>query len=445
MTSRIRRRSLPALALLGSFALVVSACSPGSNGDGDTDAEGESVTVTFRIWDDVAAPAYEESFEAFTEQNPNINVDVEVVPWANYWDRLPQDISSGTMADVFWTNTSNFGIYADNGDLIDLSEHIGEDHEEWTESVVELYERDGSQWGIPQLWDSIALFYNVELLDEAGIDPEELRWDPSGADDTFIEAAQQLTLDGEGRTPDDENFDAEDIDQFGFNAQHDLQGVWLNFLAENGGQFQDENDQYVFSSPEGVEAFEYLVDLVNTHHVAPSAADTNPNPDLTRDLFVQGRLAMFQSGPYSLPHMADADFEWELAPKLEGPEGRVSVVHGVAAVGNAHTEHTEATVEVMRWLGSAEGQEPLGTTGAAFPGVVEAQDSYVDYWAEEGVDTQVFIDAADGQTIPAPLGPRANAGANEITPIFEEMFAGRIPVEDALEQAQDAANEAIAD
>lgn len=431
------------VALLTGAALTLAACSPGAGGGG---ADGdEAVTVTFRLWDDTAVDAYEQSFEAFTRDNPHIVVEVETVPWANYWDLLPQDVGAGTMADIFWTNTSNFGIYADNGDLIDLTEAIGDDHDEWTESVVALYERDGVQWGIPQLWDSIALFYNTELLDEAGIDPGELHWDPTGANDTFLEAARALTVDSAGNTADDPGFDPDDTEVFAFNSQHDLQGVWLNFLAENGGQFQDDGDQYTFATPEGEEAFGYLVDLVNTHHVAPPAADTNQNPDYPRDLFIQGRLAMFQSGPYSLPHLEDASFEWGLAPKLAGPQGRVSVVHGVAAVGNANSDHVAETIEVMRWLGTAEGQRPLAETGAAFPGAVEAQDAYVDYWAEEGVDVQPFIDAATEPTVPAPLGPRANAGANAITPVFQEMFAGRIGVPEALEQAQDEANEAIAE
>ncbi len=445
------RRLIATTALAGSAALILAACSPGSggnsgNGSGNGDGESEaSGTVVFRLWDEAAASAYEESFELFNEQNPDIEVDVEVVPWANYWERLPQDISSGTMADIFWTNTSNFGIYADNGDLLDLSEIVNENPGSLTDSVVELYTRDDVQWGVPQLWDSIALFYNVELLEEAGIDPSDLTWDPSGSNDTLREAALELTVDSDGNTANDPDFDPENIETFGFNAQADLQAIWLDFLAENGGQFQDENDQYTFSSPEGVGAFQYLVDLINTDHVAPSAADTNQNGDFSRDLFVQGRLALFQSGPYSLPPLADADFDWDIAPKVEGPQGRVSVVHGVSAVGNAHTGNEEATMEVLRWLATPEGQQPLGESGAAFPGAVDAQQSFVDYWADEDVDVSVFIEAAEGDTVSAPLGPRANAGALEMTPILQEMFAGRIPVEDALEQAQNAANEAIAD
>lgn len=430
-------------AALGVSALLLAACSPGSSDEGEGGDSG-TTTVTFRLWDENAAAAYEESFAAFSDQHPDIDVEVETVPWANYWDRLPQDLGSGTMADIFWTNTSNFGLYVDNGNLLNISEALGDDHDEWTQSVVDLYTRDGSLWGVPQLTDSIALFYNVDMLQQAGIDPTTLHWDPTGEDDTFLPAVQQLTVDADGVTAAEDGFDPDNIATYGFNAQNDLQAIYIDFLASTGGQYQD-GDQYAFDSPEGVAAFQYLVDLINTYHVSPSAAETNANGDLSRQLFVQGKMALFQSGQYSLPAMADAEFDWAIAPMVEGPEGRIGVVHGVAALGNAATEHPEATVEVLRWLGSAEGQVPLGATGAAFPAAVDAQGSFTDYWESQGVDTSEFIAAAERQTAPAPLGPRANAGANAMAPYFEQMFAGTLPVEEALAQAQQAANEAIAE
>lgn len=128
---------------------------------------------------------------------------------------------------------------------------------------------------------------------------------------------------------------------------------------------------------------------------------------------------------------------------VAGPEGRVSVMHGVAAVGNADTENMDATVTVLKWLGSADGQAALAGRGIAFPGAVAAQDALVNYWSERGVDVQVFIEAANGQTIAAPVGPLVGAGANQLTPILQEMFLGNIPVAEALEQAQAAGNEAM--
>jgi multiple sugar transport system substrate-binding protein len=435
-------------ALLASAALVLAACSPGGDDDsssgesGSSGANEDATVVTFRLWDEAAAAAYETSFAEFTEQNPDIRVDVEVIPWDSYWSQLPLDIDSGDMADIFWTNSSNFGLYVDNGSLLNIDEALGEDHDEWQQSIVDLYTRDGSNWGVPQIWDSLALFYNQELVDEAGVDVEDLQWRPGAGDgDTLLEAARAITTDSAGLHPGEDGFDAGSITTYGFNSQADLQAIYIDFLAQNGAQFQDpETDAFDFDTPEGVEAFQYLVDLVNEHTVAPSAADTNVNGDFSREQFVQGNLGLFQSGPYSLPALADADFEWGIAPMVSGPEGRIGVVHGVAAVGNADTENLDATTEVLRWIGSAEGQDALAAQGAAFPGAVDAQQTYIDYWADQGVDVTPFLDAAAGETTPAPVGAQINAGSNVISPILQDMFLGAISVEEALAQAQEDGN-----
>src|SRR5699024_11475348 len=82
----------------------------------------------------------------------------------------------------------------------------------------------------------------------------------------------------------------------------------------------DLDDAYTFASDEGIEVIQYLSDLINVDHVAPSAADTNENGDFTRDLFTQGKLGLFQSGPYNLAAIAegvDDSFEWAIAPPVE--------------------------------------------------------------------------------------------------------------------------------
>lgn len=442
-----------ALVGVSALTLALAACSPGAedepttSGGGETTAtdSGETTTVTFRLWDEAAVPAYEESFEAFEAENPDINVEIQLVPWGQYWDQLPLDISSGDMADIYWVNTSNYALYADNGNLINITEELSTDHDEWQQSVVDLYTRDGSLWGVPQLWDSIALFYNVDLLDEAGIDPTTLKWVPgAGEGDTFLPALQKVTKDSAGNTADSADFNGDDVATYGFNSQVDLQAIYIDWLGQNGAEFQDENDQFAFASPEGIEAFQYLVDLINEYNVSLPAAETNTNGDLSRDLFVRGELAMYQSGPYNLRNIADnTDINWALAPMIEGPEGRVGVVHGVAAVGNADTENKEATIRVLEWMGSAEGQTPIAANGVSFPGVVDAQDAFVDYWAQQGVDVSVFIEAASGETIASPRGTQVNAGANALTPHLLDTFLGSVSVEDGVKAAQDAGNAAM--
>ena len=192
------RRMAAIAAALAVAALVLSACSPAAEQDGS----GGKTTVTFRLWDEKAASAYKASFKKFTEKNPGIDVRVEVVPWEQYWKRLPLDVSSGDMADVYWTNSSNFAQYADSGDIMDAGQAVGADHDEWQKPVVDLYTRKGKLWGVPQLWDSIGLYYNKSLVGAAGVDVRSLACAPHGGQgDTLLSAARKLTADAAGRQP----------------------------------------------------------------------------------------------------------------------------------------------------------------------------------------------------------------------------------------------------
>lgn len=447
MKSKVRSAKIMA-AGAASLAFMLAACSPGSNSSKNTDPDssGDKTTITFRLWDDVAAPAYEASFKEFEKENEDITVKVEVVAWSQYWDLLPLDINSGDMADIYWINSSNFAQYADNGNLLDISEELSDDHDEWVQSVVDLYTRHGKLWGVPQIWDSIALYYNKDLVQAADIDVDALKWAPGAGDsDTLLDAAQKLTTDETGKTADDPAFDAAKTSVYGFNAQADMQAIYLPWLAENGAQLQNQDDQFDFASDKGIESFTYLIDLINKYKVAPSAADTNTNGDITRDLFLQGKLALFQSGPYNLKTIAKSagDINWGIAPMVEGPEGRAGTVHGVVAVGNEKSENREATVRVLEWLGSTEGQLPLAKQGVSFPGAVDAQDAFISYWSDRNVDVTPFIEAAEGKTARPPVGPAVNAGTNAFVPGLADAFLGNGDTAAELKAAQGSGNNAM--
>jgi len=425
---RLSRRALIGLGAGG----LLAGCSIAEDPASDSSSGGTVVTV--RLWDDTVQRAYEKSFAAFREQNPDIDPRIEMVPWASYWDKLPADVAGGTLPDILWVNSSNFGVYVDSGTFLNISEELPDSIGGWQQTVVEQYTRDGSLWGVPQLSDAIALFVNDDLVGDT--DVSNLVW--GGADDTFLPVAQALTNRSGART------------QYGFNAGYDLQAIFFNFVGSNGGTWQGDaasgDDTYTFGDDQkSVAAMQYVVDLINRDQVSPSAADTNDNGDFSRDQFTQGNMALFQSGTYNLKNVADsAGFGWSIAPALTGPVGRVLVTNGIIAVGNAKTAHKDATLKVLEWLGSAEGAGYIGAEGAAFPAVTEAQQSYLDYWQGEGIDVQPFLDAAAATDVmPAPHGARAQTGQQAADEILKEVFLGRIPVADGMKQAQDAANAAI--
>ncbi|TFD74931.1 sugar ABC transporter substrate-binding protein [Cryobacterium sp. Sr8] len=432
-----------AAAVVLVIAGVVTALTVSGQGPAD------QTTVTVRLWDDQVAKAYEASFAEFEKDNPDVNVELSVIPWADYWEKLRTDVAGQSVDDIFWVDGGNYPVYADAGALLDIDKTLGRDASSaWAPAVVDQYTRDGVLWGVPQLADpGIAVYYNAELLADAGLtaaDLDGLRWDPTGADDTLLPLLERLTRDTAGQTADSAGFDGSSLAQFGYNSAYDVQAILLNYLASNGAEFQD-GEEYAFASPKGVEAFQYMVDLINKHHVSPSAADTNTNGDFSRDQFLQGKMALFQSGVYNLANVNEgADFDWGVARLPAGPAGAISGVDGIVAAGSTASEHPAEVKRVLAWLGSAKGSSFIGAGGSASPAVLAAQQDYSDYWASLDVDISPFYDVLENGTAPAPKGSGWPAADNAMRPLLQEVFLGRTPVAEGVRAAQDAANAAVA-
>jgi len=404
-----------------------------------SDPAGKTV-VTVRLWDEQVAAAYQDSFGDFSRSHPDIEVRTTLVSYASYFDTLRTDVAGGGADDIFWINNSHFAEYADSGRLMEIAPSA-----DWEPSVVGQFTRGGALWGVPQLTDAgIALYYNVDLLEAAGISREALgaaRWDTDPAKDTLRPLLARLTIDTDGRTAATAGFDPRRVRQWGYNAANDLQGINLNYIGSAGGTFS-EGDRFTFGSPSAAAGLGYVVDLINKDHVAPPASDTNDNGDFSRNQFLSGRMAVFQSGTYNLAQIANqARFRWGVAMLPTGPAGRVSVTNGIVAAGNSASAHPDAVRAVLAWLGG-EGNAYLGRSGSAIPAVLSAQRVYLDYWKARDVDVTPFFAVLDGPRIAAPGGAGFAAGFQAIKPFFDEMFLGRRPVAETLAAAQTAANTA---
>jgi multiple sugar transport system substrate-binding protein len=417
--------------LAGTAVLLDAAATP----------RGGKTVVTMRLWDEQVASAYRQSFAAFTRAHPDIEVRTNVVAYSTYFDTLRTDVAGGSADDIFWVSNAYLAAYADSGRLM----RIEEPTPDWEPSVVAQFTRDDVLWGVPQLTDAgVAVYYNADLLDAAGVDPAvlaALRWGPDGGD-TLRPLLARLTVDTDGHTASTPGFDARRVRQWGYNAANDPQGIYLNYIGSAGGVFYS-GDRFAFDNRGARVAFRYLIGLINDDHVAPPAADTNDNSDFSRNQFLAGKMALFQSGTYNLAAVAEqASFRWGVAMLPVGPQGRVSVTNGIAAAGNAASEHPDAVRRVLAWMGSRPGNEYLGRRGSAIPAVRSAQRVYFDYWAGNGVDVTPFFSVLNGPRIPAPGGAGFGAGYQALKPYFDEMFLGHGDVADILRRAQEASNTA---
>lgn len=423
MTDRLKTSTVAALAVvLGVVLLVTAALWLGRT----EPATGRTV-VGLRIWDPSFVAPYRASLDEFERHNPDLQVRITVVPWASYQQKLRLDVAGGTADDLFWSNS--YADYADAGRLTDIGTLLGPDSvRQWDPGAVAQYTRAGKLWAVPQFVDGgTAVYYNRDLLAAAGVEPGELdraSWSPHGPD-SFRPLLQRLAA----------------VAPWAYNAGNDFQSIELPYLGSAGSRFQD-GDRYVFDSPAGVDGFGYLVSLV-TARLAPSAADTRSGSDFAKNAFLQGKLALFQSGSFNLEQIAEqARFGWGIAMIPAGPAGRVSTDNAIGIAANAATAHPDAVRRVLAWLGSAAGNRYLAGNGQTIPAVVSEQYRYREYWAHRGIDVAPFFDVLRGPRIESGGGPGFPAALQAMDSIFDEMFLGRIPVPEALRNARSAAQAA---
>lgn len=432
-----RRRFLTAAAALGIGSATAACTSSSSGGERPPDED----TLLLRIWDERARSPYEESVSAFTSAT-GIAVRVESQEWNEYWQALPLDVAGGTAADVAWMNTANLEQYLQSESLLDAGAAIGDAAGRWEPAATDLYRRDETLWGVPQTWDISMLAANRSLTDEAGVDPGALTYDPAADTDPLRDAARALTVDPGGLHPGDEGFDPAARERFGFSAHLDRTAVLGPFIAGQGGRWQDEDGTFAFASPEGIAAVQYLADLAG-EHLAPAGTETVGDPDLCRDLFIDGRLGLLQTGSYDLAQLAGGiagGFGWDLHPVVGGPQGSHPLVHAVAAVGidGGDEDRNAAIGELLAWLGSVDGQRPLAAAGIGIPAHRELRGAFQEHWAGQGVDVTALGAEQDGTAAPE-TGVRSAEGAEAALPIFAEVFRGEATAEEAMPRAQEAA------
>src|SRR5690625_7533289 len=126
---------------------ALSGCSR----DGSRAAElEEGDTLRMRVWDEAAARAYESSLDAFAAAS-GITVEVEVISWEDYWEKLPLDMAAGTLPDVLWMNTAYLAQAHASETLLEIGELAGQDSAQW-EPMRSEERRVGKEGGVRGAW-----------------------------------------------------------------------------------------------------------------------------------------------------------------------------------------------------------------------------------------------------------------------------------------------------
>ena len=146
-----RRQFVKAMAAMGA-ASMLAACG-GNSGSGSS---GGKKALTFQIWDVAQKEGMEAMCAAYTQQHPEVSIEVQVTSWNEYWTKLEAAATSNQMPDIFWMHTNEILKYADNGMLADCSDIVEKD--KFSEiSLSNAMGSNGTLYAVPKDKDTVGL------------------------------------------------------------------------------------------------------------------------------------------------------------------------------------------------------------------------------------------------------------------------------------------------
>ena len=319
--------------------------------DSKVEKSDEKVTISYACWDSNQAKLIQQIADEFEKENPNIKIDIQVNGWDDYWTGLEAAGTGGSLPDTFWMHSNNIYYYGSNDQLLDLTDYIEKsdkvDLENYPEGLNEIYNIDGKQYAIPKDYDTIALWYNKTLFDEAGLAYPDDTW----TWDTMKEAARKLTKD--------------DGSQYGFCAGLHNQEGYYNFVYQNGGKIiSEDRKESGYNDEKTIQGIEEYFSYVK-EGLSPEIYDDQARAEAMQN----GLCAMGLFGSWNLSGFAATDFmkdnfDCAVLPSANDG-GRATIFNGLGNAIAATTKHPDEAWKWVEYLSSKEGQERQAELGIA--------------------------------------------------------------------------------
>jgi multiple sugar transport system substrate-binding protein len=394
-------------------------------------AQSDTITITVAGWSSNPAEdaALNARLAAFMEANPGINVSF--VPSTDHTVTMQTAFASGTYPEVFYIDSSRLPDWATAGVVAIGDEHI-EDPDGFYQPLLDVFTFEGDLYCPPKDFSTMALQYNKDLFDAAGLDYPTADW----TWDDLRAAAEALT-------------DA-DAGVIGLVTPPNLER-WLPFLYQAGGAILDENGEYVMDSEAAQAALEFYVSFAQDGiGGAPSRVDSGWGGEA----FGRGRAAMAMEGNWVIQFLLDnyPELNWGVAELPAGEAGKATmaftVCYGVAA--NIDGAVAEAAWKVVNFLTNDDGAASVASASfGPMPTRPSAAEAYLANWQARtegsGVnyeDFKAYIAGGDYSypwVLPVGFQPFVdafNAG-------LQRAFDGQATAEDVLAEAAMIAKELL--
>ncbi|MFZ4452826.1 ABC transporter substrate-binding protein [Salibacterium aidingense] len=328
-------------------SLLMAACG----GDGGEEAGGEgpeeaevigedaenATELTVWVFNEQHLGVFEPAVERWNENNPEnqVTLNAEVYPYDQMHNNLRLALQSGEGApDIADIEISQFGSFLQGDPQFEaMNEYVEPILDDVVEERFDIYAKDGEYYGTPYHIGATVVYYNTEIMEEAGVDIDSIEtWED------YVEAGQQVV----------ENTDSlmttiETGDQFNF---------W-GLISQQGSDYFDENGEVILDNQTNVDTLQFLSDLVNEYEIAETTPGGDHHAEEYYGFMNDGGAAsvfmpMWYMGRFT-DYMPDLKGKMEIRPLPLWEEGgnRTSGMGGTGTVVTNQAEDPELAKEFM--------------------------------------------------------------------------------------------------
>ena len=412
------------------------------------------IVLYHQLWDGNQLPAYGQCATDFMNANPGIRIELLQTEWGSYWEDISRRLEAGTAPDIFANHLTKLLQFSEAGLLLDIQPLVQRDGlnpDDYLGGLADLWLRDGIRYGLPKDWDTVAVIYNKQMVEAAGVEPLTFTnwlWNPQDGG-SFEAVAAQLTLDVNGRSSLDPAFDSQAVTQYGFlpftygSGSAFGQAEWSHFAVSNGFHFLENGAgiHYRYDDPRFIETIDWLASLSLNKGIAPPFAESVERG--SGIMFVQGEGAMIVDGSWMISWYANnAPFPVGFAPLPAGPNGRKTMLNSAADSIWAGTSHPEEAWQWVKYVASPACAQKVGNFGVVFPAQEAGMQAALASYQGRGLDVTSFTqNSFDTDTIFLfPVTPHTDGVSAIMTQTLDEIFLGTAVAAEALPAANSQIN-----
>ncbi|OVE68634.1 ABC transporter substrate-binding protein [Clostridium diolis] len=339
-------KKLAAIAAVTSIAATMligcggSSSSTSSSGGKDSASSSSGDQLEMWTFIEMHKTFYEKMLEKWNQKNPDkkLNINFTVLPYDDMHNKLQSALLSGQGApDACDIEVGKFPNFL-KGDpqLENLDDVISPYKDKLVKSRIDLYSKDGHNYGLPTHVGACVSYYNTEILEKAGIDYKSIAtWD-----DFKAAGAKYYAATGK-------NFGTADT-----SAQ------WQEslMLAEQKSDFTDADGKPQLNSPQMVKALTTLRDLQDAHAIATIPGgqpdQTDAEGAINNGDYAVAIMPLWYMSRF-LQYMPDQAGKWAIAPAPVFEKGQPRSV-GLGGTGTAVTKTAKNKENLKEFLAYAK-------------------------------------------------------------------------------------------